>query len=449
MRTSLCIIGVALTFVLSACDPASTTSSAATPAAAASERMPDTAIQPATAPTQTPLPTTAPTTVARPANSECPAPADAVAPQTPAPEQMANAVLSYLNAGASLDQVNAALTAWGAAVVQPGTNATIGGASSARILPKDDAQIIVVSSLAQQGNATTRTGDVLVLACDKGLYRPVYLASQDAAFGAPLPNPRLHSVVDVTGDGIADISFISGECGSGTCIDSLTIIAHLPAQDALGLTNISQDIAGAPNATFSFSPNGAGQLLTIAHGTFDDVNAGPQRNSSETWSFNGATMAQTGTTREPALYRIHALHDADEAFRRKDFAGATALYNRVLSDASLQTWDGPGALKEEQSALGAFAQFRLAQVALAQGNVNGAKTALSSLASMPANAESQPYAAMAKAVSDALVDSNDATIACNTAVAFAEKNPKTHEQLGSATFGFANYDYQPADMCIQ
>lgn len=410
--------------------------------------MPDTVVQ-ASPPTQTPLPTTAPTAAVRPANSECPMPANPPLPQTPNAEQMPNAVLSYLNAGASLDQLNAALNTWGATFVQPGTNAAIGGAMSARILPKDDAQIIAVYSLPQPNQTATRMGDVLIAACDMGQYRAVYLSTQDPAFSAPAPNPRLHSVVDVTGDGIADVSFVSGECGSGTCIDGLTILAHLPSQDAFGLSNIAQDIAGAPNATFSFSPSGAGQALTIAHGTFDDVNAGPQRNSSETWAFNGNAMAQTGATREPAVYRIHALLDADDAFRRKDFAGASALYNRVLSDASLQAWDGPGALQEEQSALGAFAQFRMAQIMLAQGNAAGAKSAYASLASMPANAESQPYAAMAKAVSDALADSNDAVIACNTAVAFAEKNPKVYEQLGSAAFGFANFDYQPADMCIQ
>lgn len=362
---------------------------------------------------------------------------------------MAGAVLGFLNAGASLDQINAALTAWRATAIQPGTNAAVGGATSARLLPKEDAQVIVVFTLAQESQAASRVGDVLIAACDKGQYRAIYLASQDPAFGALVPNPRLHSVIDVSGDGLADMSFVNGECGSGTCINSLTVLAHLPAQDPLGLTNISQDIAGAPNATFGFSPSGAGQLLTIAHGTFDDVNAGPQRGSSEAWAFNGAAMGRIGATREPALYRIHALHDADDAFRRKDYAGATALYNRVISDAGLQAWDGPGALQEEQSALGAFAQFRLAQIALVQGNIAGAKSAFASLASMPANAESQPYAAMAKAVSDALVDATDAVVACNTAVVFAEKNPRTHEQLGSATFGFANTDYQPADMCIQ
>jgi hypothetical protein len=106
-------------------------------------------------------------------------------------------------------------------------------------------------------------------------------------------------------------------------------------------------------------------------------------------------------------------------------------------------------LKEEQSALGAFAQFRLAQVALAQNNIAGAQTALASLASMPANAESQPYVSLAGVVRNALTDTNDPVVACNTAVAFAEKNPQVFEQIGASTFGFANTDYQPADMCIQ
>lgn len=449
MRMSFRHIPIALALLLSACGSQESTPTSPPASSAASERMPDTMIQPAAPPTQTPLPTAAPTAPARPANSECPAPANPSLPQLPASAQMASALLGYLNAGATLEQAGAALAAWGASTLEPGTNLAIGGVTSARLLPKEDAQVIAVFSLAQGNGVATRAGDVLVAACDKGQYRAIYLASQDAAFGAPVPNPRLHSVLDVTGDGIADASFTSGECGSGTCINGLTVLAHLPAQDTFGLTNISQDIAGAPNATFSFASNGAGQVLTIAHGTFNDVNAGPQRGSSETWAFNGVVMGQTGASREPALYRIHVLHDADDAFRKKDFAGATALYNRVISDAGLQAWDGPGALKEELSALGAFAQFRLAQLALAQGNVAGANAAFASLASMPANPESQPYAAMAKAVNDALTDMKDLIVACNTAVAFAEKNPQTYEQLGSATFGFSNPDYLPADMCIQ
>jgi hypothetical protein len=450
MRISHNIIALAfvLVFVLSACDATSTSPAPGSQQSASTERMPDTLPQPAV-PASTPMPMSSPTPPTRPAASECPAPANPAMPATPADEQVAGAVMALLNAGATQDQLNAALNTWGAIAIQPGTNATLGGALSAKLLPREDAQMIVVFSSPQPNAPATRLGDVLIAACDKGQYRPIYLASQDPAFGSLAPNPRMFSVIDVTGDGLADATFVTGECGSGTCIDSPTILAHLPAQDAFGLTNISPDIAGVPNPTFSFVPSGAGQSLSITHGTFDDVNAGPQRGSSEVWAFNGAMMALTSATREPALYRIHAVQDADDAFRRKDFANASSLYTRVMNDATLLAWDGPGALKEEQSALGAFAQFRLAQVALAQNNIAGAQAALASLAAMPATAESQPYLALGKAVSNALTDSNDVEIACNNAIAFAEQNSKVHEQLGSATFGFANFDYQPADMCIK
>lgn len=410
--------------------------------------MPDTLPQPA-APAATPAMMATPTPPARPSNSECPAPANPPMPAAPASEQMAGAVLGYLNAGATLEQLNAALMAWGAIAIQPGTNAAIGGAISAKLLQREDAQIIAVFSSPQPNQPATRLGDVLIAACEHGQYRAIYLASQDPAYGGLAPNPRMLNVIDVTGDGLADVTFVTGECGSGTCIDSPTIIAHLPSQEVFGVTNITPDIAGAPNPTFNFMPSGAGQMLNIMHGTFDDVNAGPQRGSSETWAFNGTAMAQTSATREPALYRIHALQDAEDAFKRKDFANARALYTRVMNDAMLQAWEGPGALKEEQSVLGAFAQFRLAQLALAQSNIAGAKTALDSLATSPATPESQPYTALAKAVSNALADTNDPVTACNTAVAYAEQNTKVYEQIGSSTFGFANTDYQPADMCIR
>lgn len=410
--------------------------------------MPDPLSQSA-APTETPISAgVTPTAPARPANSECPAPANPPLPATPAIEQMASAVLSYLNAGATTEQLNAALNTWGAIAMQPGTNAPIGGATSAKLLQKDDAQVIAVFSAPQANQPATRLGDVIVAACDKGQYRAVYLASQDPAFSGLAPNPRVHNLIDITGDSLVDLSFITGECGSGTCLDSLSILAHLPAQDVFGLTNISPDMAGVPNPTIHYAPSGAGQMVVISHGTFDDVNAGPQRRSQENWAFNGSVMAMNSASVEPALYRIHALQDADNAFKRKDFAAATALYTRVMNDTTLLAWDGPGALKDEPSVLGAFAQFRLAQLALAQNNVAGAQSALSTLAAMPANVENQPYFALGKAVSDALTDTNDPEIACNTAIAFAEKTPQVYEQIGAGTFGFANTDYQPADMCI-
>ncbi len=45
--------------------------------------------------------------------------------------------------------------------------------------------------------------------------------------------------------------------------------------------------------------------------------------------------------------------------------------------------------------------------------------------------------------------SGDYAQSCAAAARFAEKAANTYILLGTQTFGYANYDYQPRDMCIQ
>jgi len=219
-----------------------------------------------------------------------------------------------------------------------------------------------------------------------------------------------------------------------------------------GLTDISTDINAGPTPVFSFVPSGrdASQALVIGYGTLDDVNAGPQRAYTETWMLAGSSYTLTASVKDPPVFRVHALHDADAAFRQKSFSAAAALYQRVISDATLESWEGPGALTDEQSVLAAFSQFRLAELAAAQGNVPGVQAAISTLqASVKPGSPAEVYAKMAFEFSNQLKDSGSFLQACNSVIVFAEHNQSAFHQLGGDVFGFSNVDYQPGDMCIK
>lgn len=365
---------------------------------------------------------------------------------------VAPSLLDWLNAGASGDAIHRALGKWGLLGVNPGAAVTSGGITPAKVLAGDASQVVLVyfdpASVGKEQAA--RLGDVLVLTCTNGKYQQVYLASADAAFAGPVPNPRLLGVMDVTGDGVNDLAFVSGECGAAACLEGISVLTQ--ANGAQGLTNITTDIANGPYPSFTFVPlsSDQSQALVIAYGTLPDVSAGPQRIYTDTWVLANGAYTLTATLKEPPSYRIHALHDADDAFRRKDFAAAQMLYGRVISDTALQAWDGPGALADELSVLSAFGRFRLAELSAAQGNVTGVDESLAVLkSSVVAGTPAEVYLNLATAFANQFKDTNDYTQACNSAVAFAERNPASTQQIGIDVFGFANYDYGPDDMCLR
>jgi len=170
---------------------------------------------------------------------------------------------------------------------------------------------------------------------------------------------------------------------------------------------------------------------------------------TETWSYNGAVFTLAGTLVEPPVYRIHALHDADAAFRRADYPAARGLYERVTADPSLQAWDGAAPLREEARVLGAFARLRLLELAAAQGDAAAASLAYETLkADAPEGAPGEVYGLLGETFYAVYAASADYAQACQALARLAEKTPNTYILLGAQTFGYANYDYQPRDMCI-
>jgi len=383
--------------------------------------------------------------------TSCPALATVAVPPAPKVVQDApDAILELLNRGASSSVIVSALTQWGMTSTTANAIGVSVPVTSAKVLPGDASQLIVVLYDARVKDQSVRFGDVLVFGCASGQFEIEYRASDDAIFGGQVANPHILAVRDVTGDGIADVAFVSGVCSPSACTQNVTIASHVA--DSPGLVNVSADIDGGPKPVVSFIPSkrDASQALVIAYGTLSDVSVGPQRPFTDTWMFASGAYTLTASVNAPAVYRVHALQDADTAFRHKAYADAAAFYQRVISDPSLRAWDGPSALADERSVLGAFSQFRLAELAAVQGNMAGAQTAIRALqAGAKLGSPAGIYARMAAEFGKGLSDSGDYANACDNLVYFSERNQATYRQLGGDVFGSANYDYQPEDMCIK
>ncbi len=397
----------------------------------------------------TPAPVDAPTPVPPTAPpSQCPTPGSPAAPDYPGDfSAIADALAPYLSAGASPAAVRDLLTGWGV-LYAVANGAPLGRVETANLLPGDDPQLVVVFHNPAGQDGVAQAGDVAVYACAGGAMQTVYRALADPAYNGLVPNPRLVSLDDVTGDGLADLSLATGDCGANTCFDALRILS---AAGGGGLANIIPDFAPAPYPAFAFvpAPGGPGRDLLARIGLLGSVGAGPQRVMTETWSYDGAVFTVRGTLVEPPVYRMHALHDADAAFRRKDYDAARGLYERVISDPGLQDWEGVAPLRGEAEVLGAFARLRLVELAAATGDAAGVSLAYEALkAAAPEGSPGEVYATLGETFYAVYAASGDATQACQAAARLAEKTPNTYILLGSQTFGYANYDYQPRDMCV-
>ena len=388
---------------------------------------------------------------------QCVAQANPPAPAKPTVfTETVPALAGYLNAGASLDAVVDLLKTWGYLYTNRNTNQQMGEARQVRVLPGElpqEALAFLDPAQADPQNPPSRFGELAVFTCVNNQYQVAYQATADPIFLGVVLNPRVFSDEDVTGDGIGDLSFLTGDCGTENCVDAMTIVSTVGISTPNTLNVILPDIdfITKPYPTFQFTPaaSGVGKNLLVTPGFANGAGAGPQRTVTETWSFNGNIFTRTSTLAEPPVYRIHALQDGDSALRRKDFAAAEALYTRVVNDPALQSWEGEAPLQGEAQVLAAFAYVRLAQSAAARGDAAAAKAAIDALQSIaPKDSAGEIYAGLGNAFWGTYSQTNDYAQACAAAIAYANTTPNTYLVLGVETYGFNNVDYTASDMCI-
>lgn len=402
---------------------------------------------PAAAPvaeTSAPLLPTAP-----PVASACPAPANPTPPARPALfSDIPAALTPYLSAGATPTATRDLLTMWGVIFGAPDGSVTLGGVYQGRFVPGGDLGTVVVIFDPAAQTPGLRAGDVLVHTCADGAVQLAYRAQDDPLFAGSVGYPRVLATSDVNGDGVDELSFVTGECGASTCFDIVTILSFR----AGSASHLIPDFTPHPFPAFAFAPapDSAAQDLIVQVGQYGSPGAGPQRNTVETWSWNGSVYTLTRAVVDPPVYRVHALHDADAAFRAGDFATAGALYQRVVSDPALKAWDGPAPLRDEDKVLGAFALYRLLELAARQQDGAALAAAYDALKqATPQGSPGELYGALGDTFYAAYTAGGSYGQACDAAVKFAEKTPNIYILLGSQTFGYANYDYQPADMCAR
>jgi hypothetical protein len=344
------------------------------------------------------------------------------------------AILDFLNAGGTVQNLDAALYAAGVAS-QPVP-------VSSGDMTGDGVMDVAVSIYDPSSQVSPPEGVLLVYTCDSGQFREAYRQTSEQGFGAPGIRYRQ----DLNNDGDDELVVSSPTCGANTCFEEALVLDW----DSEAFANRLEGSTGElpyPDIRIE-DPDGDGffDILVVSSG-FGSVGAGPQRSLLRRWTLARETggWQLAGDTLEPSNYRIHVLHDAERATLEGDYDLALLLYGRVAQDTTLEEWMDP---ETERANLGAYALFKTAVIYLLQGRDEFAESTFEQQrVSFPPGESGSAFVELAEAFRQGYAG-GDVSSGCAAARQFAEEQSETILQpLGTSTYGYANPEYTPESIC--
>ncbi len=429
------ILLIGLGVLAAACVPAATLmpttpDEAMAPSEVAPMESTATATEPPPTPTSPPpSPTTSPTpTLVDPV---CVPAQDAGALEATAFEAYSQAILSYLNAGATVAELDRALYAAGVAGQPvPVISADFDG---------DGKLDVAVSIFDPQSQTFPPAGRLLLYRCVDGEYALQYSESSAEFEGTP----HLWYVQDLNADVLAEVVVSYPLCGAHTCFERVEILGWDGTEFVDRLSGISNDLP-TPDVAIR-DPDGDGIFeLAVTGSGFGSVGAGPPRSVTRVWAWDRAAgqWAPAGDVLGPSQFRVHVLHDADAAARRGDYEEALLLYGRVITDGTLDEWVQP---ELEQANLGAYARFKSVVMYSLLGQPDFAETVFQEMQrAYPPDIPPHAFTEMAEWFLEAFQTGGEAA-ACEAARGYADANEE--DILAPLYFGYGNPTYEPEDIC--
>jgi hypothetical protein len=275
-------------------------------------------------------------------------------------------------------------------------------------------------------------GDLLVIDRDGERFTVAYSASGDSI----LMDPALLEVGDLNGDGHTEMAFSSTSCGAHTC--SLTVhVASSGTGTFEDLTGGGIDMSYAQASFTDWDGDGVPDLV-MHGGTIGSVGAGPQRERTECYKWDGGSYVFSETVYDPSNYLYFKVLDANQALGDGEHERAALLYREAIDDDTLQIWME----EREREDLAAFSRYRLSLTYLLLGEVSLAQAARDELL---IEQPDSVYAQVVTVLWDAYQRETNLRTACDEVGVFAALNPQVAEVL--ADYGYGNPTFTPEEVC--
>jgi len=340
----------------------------------------------------------------------------------------ADAVTAYLEAGGDPTTLAASLfdLGWGT------PNSTVVWTDI-----DGDGHLDLAAGLTGAPGGNDETGSVTLWRCQDGAYLRADIAPPRPDFGPP----EIHQARDLTVDGLPELIVAYPRCGAHTCFAQFAVYQWDGESLVDRFRGPSDDMPFPELALEAADPSTPAAIEITATG-IGSVGAGPYRMWSRTWTWDGEARAFVpgDPVLEAPRFRVHVIHDADDAYLRGDLAAAVALYRRAIDDDALLDWPAPGHRRTE---LAAYAAYRRVLAFLAAGDALSAQAELNDRLS-GRDASTAAYAELARRLLAGYADSGFAQ-ACAEVPSFVREN--TDAVVAPLDFGYANRTYTAEVIC--
>lgn len=425
-RTYLLVGLSAAALVMSACGTTSVPTAIAPVEPGALETAVPTSEQMTAATSPPATPTSAP-------QSGCPIPPGSPPqPDLSAPFNWALELQDYLNNGGLIEPLAESLSS------QPGPDGSTAGVVR-RDLTGDGFEDLAVVLYGDQQDIDP-SGSLLIFRCDKDRYRLAY----SSAPGQNLGPPVLVTVQDLNADGVPELLFTRQSCGAHTCFKQVEILRW----DRSAFVNLFEgrsDDLPSPSLEIAGPQNDGSYHIEITAQGISSAGAGPYRQFTREWQWSKeeSKFVLAGEQLAPPSFRIHLLHDADDAASAGNFDAALLMYQRVREDGRLDDW-----IKGETgyAELAAFAAYRQMTMYTVMGRLEEASQAVGFLQeAVPEGSPGYGMRLLAENYWGAFSQAQDLSAACASAQRFADQHAA--EVLEPLQYGYANRIYTAADVC--
>lgn len=415
-----------------------TTAPAATPTSMPIEARPTVTSTPR--PTLGATLTLSPTAAALPSLGCPPPPADVPIPEIEDVLNFGDALVQYLNAGGSIERLAEQADAVGVlgdiGVLQGFMQSDLNG---------DDIPEIAISLVNWMDSF--QEGKIYVAMCESGEYRLSYASPDRDDFRTA----QIDSVFDMTGDGLDDLVIRRRGCGAHTCSEWIEVVVWHEAQLQDRMEDVYFDLPSTGIEFIGPVSDGLYQIYMTGNGVAS-VGAGPYHRRAVTWEWDqNAHLFRPGELELlPSPWRIHFVHDGDQAFTNGEYMLALDAYERVIHDDTLQDWPsgelGPTLVEERPQELAAYARFHRILTRLKMDDFTSAEVHYQDLIdNHPSGEPGDGFARMSQIFWDEFAASKDFNSACEEALDFAGANPS--RVLDPLDYGYSNLTYTPSGLC--